>query len=416
MSEKIKVVWICHLSNPMIRKELKFDKLTPMAIARRIWKKTICHDFAKWNTNAIFEFEKYRDVELHIISPHSGISSIQEFDINNVYYHFFPSEIDGVIEFLRGRLNLKINEGYSKTTKIITNLIYSLEPDIIHMIGAENPYYGESALYLPSNIPLIVSLQTLMNDAEFIKNYPISRNTYEYRSNLESKILQRADYIGTKHDYLKNIIISRIDSQAKFLDLQLAVGESVELKESVKEYDFVYFAANISKAADSALEAFALAQMKYPNLSLHIVGGYDELFYRSMISRIDELHVSNVDFTGMLPTHEDVLNEIRKARYAILPLKIDLISGTIREAMANGLPVVSTVTPATPKLNKKRQSILLAEKDDFIGMAEAMCHLVEDLNFAEIIRTNAVETLNEEYNNAEAMKAWVKAYKKVLNS
>ena len=36
-----------------------------------------------------------------------------------------------------------------------------------------------------------------------------------------------------------------------------------------------------------------------------------------------------VTFEGMLPTHDDVIAQIRKSRFALLPLRIDLTSGTI---------------------------------------------------------------------------------------
>ncbi len=416
MNNKMRVVWICHLSDNEIRSHLRFDRFTPKALARKLAGRTHVEDFAQWNFNAIKEFEKFDNVELHIVAPFLQISTIQEFTIRGVHYHFFPSEDDTLLEYIRRRLSGRIKTSYSVNTKTICNLIQSINPDIIHMIGAENPYYGESALVLPKDRPFIVSLQTLMSDPDFFANYSISKDQYDYHSGLERRIIRRADFIGSKVEKFRTIIMDEIDSDAKFLDMTLAVGEDVSLVECEKQYDFVYFAANISKAADSALEAFALAQRKHPNLTLHIVGGYDEHFYRSMISRIDELNVSNVDFTGMLPTHDDVLNEIRKAKYAILPLKIDLISGTIREAMANGLPVVTTITPATPKLNEMRQSVLLAEKMDFHGMANCMCKLLENQDFAHKVRDNAIETLNENYNNSEAMKDWVRAYKQLLEN
>ena len=97
----------------------------------------------------------------------------------------------------------------------------------------------------------------------------------------------------------------------------------------------------------------------------------------------------NVIFCGPLPTHDDVIKQIRKSRFAILPLKIDLISGTIREAMANGLPVVTTITPATPKLNETRESVLLSEKGDFKAMAENMLWLINDNEVAIKLKKNS---------------------------
>ena len=39
-----------------------------------------------------------------------------------------------------------------------------------------------------------------------------------------------------------------------------------------KKYDFVYFAANVSKAGDYAIEAFALARYQMPGITLNMSG------------------------------------------------------------------------------------------------------------------------------------------------
>ena len=74
--KKNKVVWVCHLSNPQIRQHLKFFKWTPLAIVQRIAGKGSHYDFALWNTNAIQEFEKFDDIELHVVAPHYGIKGV----------------------------------------------------------------------------------------------------------------------------------------------------------------------------------------------------------------------------------------------------------------------------------------------------------------------------------------------------
>lgn len=413
-NKKIKVVWICHLSNALIKKHLKFSKWTLSAILRRILGKTDIEDFAQWNTNAIKEFEKFEDIELHIVAPYFNIRGIQEFEKNGIYYHFFQTE-DEIINKLYYKILKKVKQSYTKNSKIIINIINKIHPDIIHMIGAENPYYSESALYLDDKVPFILTLQTLMNDSDFFTNYPISQELYKYRSKLEAKIITKADYIGSKVDHFRNIIHREIYPLAKFLEMSLAVGEDITISDYKKEYDFVYFAANISKAVDWALESFAIAKQQYPNITLHVVGGYSIKFMNDIKNRMQELGLGNeVDFTGLMPSHDTVIKEIRKAHFALLPLKIDLISGTIREAIANGLPVVTTITPATPKLNEKRESVLLSEKEDFKAMADNMCKLLSDADYAKQIQQNAIQTMNERNNNERAMKEWREKYYEII--
>ena len=78
-NKKIKVVWICHLSNEKIRENLHLKSRA---------NKNALKDFAQWNTNGIDEFKNFDDIELHIISPHMQLSSkLEEFVNDKVPYH-----------------------------------------------------------------------------------------------------------------------------------------------------------------------------------------------------------------------------------------------------------------------------------------------------------------------------------------
>lgn len=415
--EKIKVVWICSMSNSTIRERLKFYKWTPMAILRRLKGVMPVYDLHIWNSNGIAEFEKFGDIELHIISPHNYLSHTQEFNINGVYYHFIKDEKDCLIDFIKRNIWKKIRTDYKINAKRICKIVEKINPDIVHVIGAENPEYSQAAIYAKKNIPMIVSLQTLLADPIFLKNRPWFKDKEAYRVETEAKVLKCADYIGTKSEHFRTIIRDGIAPDAKFFDMALAVGEDVSISNNEKEYDFVYFAKDISKAVDYAIEAFALAVAEHPKITLHIVGGYSEGDIKPLKARIKELGIEQlVDFTGKLVTHDDVINEIEKARFALLPVKADLVSGTIREAMAHGIPVVTTITPATPKLNEERESILLSEKGDFKAMADNMCRLLTEEGLADRLQKNAAETVKERYSNDAAMKQWRKCYYDVLAS
>ena len=408
--KKIKVVWVCHLSNEEIRKRLHFRKMT--------LRKVGMVDFAKWNTNAINEFKKFDDIELHIISPHLNLSSkIQEFTLEGIHYYFFRSEDDNLLFRIKRKLmkGKYLTPGYERNTGTILSIIDSIKPDLIHIIGAENPYYSKSALTMPKNIPVLVALQTLMIDPDFYKNYSNTKQIYKYRSDIEREVLQRADYITFRAKRFGEILCQEFNPAPKMLDMPLAVGEDIAIGDYKKQYDFVYFAANISKAADWAIEAFAMAQKKHPGITLNISGGYNQDFKETLDKRIAELGITeNVIFSGSQKSHNDVLNQIRKSRFALLPLKIDLIAGTIREAMANGLPVVTTITPATPKLNEKRESVLLSEKGDFDAMAENMCRLLSSTELAKTLQENGTITMREKYSNESSIKLWRENYYAVL--
>lgn len=415
---KIKVVWLCTFSNYKIRDTIQFSKTYYKYLVSKVLKrpKPIVRDRCVWVTNAIQEFEGYDDVDLTVVFPYWGIKGkLQHFDIKNIHYICFKSEDDNLIDYYRIHRNGYVKKNWTKNRRIISEIISRVNPDLIHIIGAENPNYSIAALDIPSSIPCVTSLQTLMSAPDFRSNYPISDALYNYRSELEKQVVKRSDYIATQNETFISIIKRSIKPDALFLRMILAVGENVNTDYDTKDYDFVYFAADIIKASDYAIEAFALACKRYPKLTLNISGGYSQGYKSQLDKRIQELGIKeNVFFTGPKETHEEVLQQIKKSRFALLPLKVDLISGTIREAMACGLPVVTTITPETPDLNRNRESILLSEIGDYASMAENMIKLLNSEEYALQIRENAIKTIQETYNTKKFMQNWRIAYSEIL--
>ena len=300
---------------------------------------------------------------------------------------------------------------YKKNRGHIRKKISEIQPDVIHIMGAENPSYSLSALDVPKTIPSIVQLQTLMIYPGFKDNYPISEKIYNYRAGIERKVIENANYVGCVSKKFVPYLKDNVKLKHAILSTNLALTEPVDLSCEKKEFDFVYYALRINKAVDYAIEAFAIASQSNPSITLDVVGEYSNDFKQQIDERIRELGIERkVFFEGRLATHDDVIRQIKKSRFAVLPLKVDSISGTIRESMANGLPVVTTITPATPELNKKRESILLSPAGDHQGMAQNMLKLLNDEGYAEMIRKNAGITATERVNNEQVVRKWIDAY------
>lgn len=395
------------------RLPLKLDFFNRISLAKNHLPQTVdVPNFAVWNTNCINELKKYSDkIELHVIAPYRYLKPKSfTFIEDGIYYHFFRSDDDNPFyAFLRGLFHISCS--YKRNRRIIKNIISKIEPDIVHCVGAENPYYSMSALDVPTDVPLLVQLQTLMSDPDFENKYPISHTSYVYRSEIENNIIQRADYIGFAGKHYIQIIKEKIKSDAVFVKTVLALAEPVNISEGEKKYDFVYFSNDISKAVDLAIEAFILASQDYPNITLNIVGGYSQDYKDQLERRLLGAGVrDNVIISGRLPSHEDVLKQIRLSRFALLPLKIDIVSGTIREALANGLPVVTTITVGTPMLNEKRETVLLSEIGDHKALADNMCKLIENPTLCEEMRKNGGIYMNEKDSNELRVKRYVDIY------
>jgi len=415
----MKVLWICHFSNSEIRHKLNLSHNIFEALIRRLitGSTNIYTDFAKWITNGIKEFENFNDIELHVISPHQGMRKKKEFfQLNGINYHFYKPDENFFIMGIRKLTNRYKNE-YKGNRSITNELINQIHPDIIHMYGAENPYYSITALDIDTiKYPFIVSLQTLVSDDEYKNKHKESNLHYSFHVSIEKKVLKNVKYIGSRVQKYREFVWREINPNVIFLNTILAVEEKIEIIKKTKIFDFVYFARNISKGADDAIEAFAIASKKYPDITLNIIGGMLQPYTNKLKHRIKELRLcKKVFFSGKLPLHSDVINQIQLSKFAILPLKIDITSGTIREAMFSGLPVISTITPGTPELNKKRQSILLSEQGDHQTMADNMINLIENPELVQRLIENGLTTAKERWNNKKNMQQLVEAYKATIN-
>lgn len=420
--QKIKVVWICSFSKKSLRNRLythihPFEKTLRWVLRKPAPLRNA--DGGAWICNALDEIVKFEGIELHVITPWLYLNErIQSFCEKGVTYHFVRDQNSTLTSFLfKSLFHIQDNE-YRENSKVICELIDIIHPEIIHMFGAENPNYSFSALHIPRKYPLIVQLQTLVNEPKFLNDY-YKGNTanWQYYASLEKRVINRADYIGTILKPFKDFIVQNIKPNVRFVDTDLALIEKINRKQEEKEYDCVYFAKDISKAVDLAIDAFALARQRRPSLSMLIIGGFAENFMVTLRKKIDRLGVAdNIRFTGILPTYDDVISAIRKAKIALLPIKVDLITGTIRESMSNGIPVVTTDTGTngTQLLNRLRDSVLLSKIGDSQAMADNIIRLLDDMVLYDTLRENSFRNREECDSNYVVVKKWIETYNEII--
>lgn len=420
MEKKLKVVWVTQVSNKKIRNRLIFDENVLDRIFRKLFHRTKAKhtDTSQWITNGLNEYENIKDIELHLIAPHIDIKGMQEFEMDGINYHFFRSEDDP--SFLsRIFRKPKINPAYLINRKVIKGFINKIQPDIVHVIGAENPKYSLSALDIDTEaIPLVVSLQTLLSFPGVKERTPIPANVYDYRSACEREVLRHTRYIGSRNKMFQEYVWDKINTNAIFLHTTLFLGEILYLGVNPKKYDVIYFAKDISKACDIALKTMSEIVRRKPAAKMCIIGGCRSDYKISFDVMLESLCLKdNVQYLGSLPTHDDVLQALRSAKVALLPVKVDSVTGTMREAMANGIPVVTTHSVwGTASLNEVRQSAFIEEQDDFAALAQDVISLLDDEYLYKSIRENGYKTCSERYSNASFAKTQNEIYYALLES
>ena len=147
--KKIRVALICSFSNAKMRAKLPIDLSWGIRLVSRIMGVAlpIGVDTAIWNTNAIEEFVKIKEVELHVICPVRGLAKSKVvYQEDGIYYYFFKEQNSNFIRSSIHHLFTKYISKYKKNRRIIKGFIDEIKPAVVHVIGAENPFYSLSLL------------------------------------------------------------------------------------------------------------------------------------------------------------------------------------------------------------------------------------------------------------------------------
>ena len=391
----MKVAWICRVSDPDINDRLKPLKRTPQ--------------ISPWISNTANYLSDYDEIELHIISPHEYITGIKRFNRNGVYYYFFNNNIPIWGRHWPGIFKWDIMTNYAHNKRVVRKIIQSINPDVIHLQGAENPYYSSTALQFLGKYPLVVNLQRMSlnffrgNSKEAVKAVEV-----------EQEILSKFKHFSVRTKKMKEDLLS-YNPKAITHWVRYNIPELMP-KSLKKEYDLVYFAQiGKTKGIEDTIECLKILKSKYRKVTLCIMGSCSSAYKEYLLKMAEEKGVGDcIVWEGFLPSLNDVHNEAAKAKISILPTHWDIIPGTIIESMQLCLPVVSYKAGSIPELNEDRENVLLSEIGDIEGLANNIIRLLTDYDLYNTIRERGIECIKNRYNNENVFQQHLNCYRDVI--
>ena len=157
------------------------------------------------------------------------------------------------------------------------------------------------------------------------------------------------------------------------------------------------------------LRAFHLIQERFPDAHLVVAGDGSER--RSLEALARELRLSNVEFIGRVP-NERMPQLYDAADIYLNSPDIDNMPGSIIEAFAAGLPVVTTNAGGIPYIVTDGETGLMVERDDHEAMAQAAVRLLEDEALATKIARRAHAECRK-YSWDAVREEWLKLYREL---
>ncbi len=358
-NKKLKVVWLCHFAN----QEIKDYFNTPGV-----------HTFAPWISNLIGLFKSQSTIELHIVAPNIFNYTNSNFTKNDIHYHFyslrfflFPQKVNTLFRLIFG-------SNYHYIGSKISKIILKINPDIIHLHGAENPYYSSGIIPLLKKYPILLTIQG------YVRNSSTNNRKEKKRIEMEDLIMKQIYHFGTRTKEMSEIALS-MNSKANLHFHNYTVTIPDMIKDGrPSSYDIVFFARVCKdKGIEDLLQALSLVKKEKADISLHIIGPVSESYKQHLKSMIKLLAIeTNVVWVGFLDDQQDIYKHAVNAEICVLPTHHDIIPGTIVESMYMKLPVIAYAVGGIPELNNTEERIILVEKNNIPQLAEKIILLLNN--------------------------------------
>ena len=280
---------------------------------------------------------------------------------------------------------------------------------------------------MKKRIDRIKRLRTLLKEDKqaAVISFGLGSNFYTAAAHLGLKnaliISERNDPAACPHPHLRNLVfrcadklVFQTEEAVRCFPLRLQKKGIVIPNPIVKNIRPVYTGERKKKIVAVGrletqknypllLKAFYIFHKQYPDYTLHIFGrGYLQKELMNMTQDMDIYKF--VVFEGFCLNVHD---RIADAAMYVLPSDYEGISNALLEAMALGLPVISTDCPIGGSKLCIQNEIngLLVPVNDEEKLAQAMCRLASDAKWADRLGSEAV-AVRERFSEEAIVERW----------
>lgn len=151
--------------------------------------------------------------------------------------------------------------------------------------------------------------------------------------------------------------------------------------------------AEAHKGLEQTVQAALALRKTFPAIKLRIIGeGDKQPYFQAMAERASAPHA--LHFTGLLEP-EKVAAQLKRARLFVLPSSNDSLPTTIIEAMASGLPVVTTPVGSIPSLVQDGANGTLIKPGNASALEHAIANILKDTKLANHMRQNNIRAVQQ---------------------
>ena len=185
-------------------------------------------------------------------------------------------------------------------------------------------------------------------------------------------------------------------------------------KELINSKYNLLFVGNLiyAKGVEILLEAFALIEKEYPDITLSYVGEGEEKL--KLHNRSRDLGIEKkVIFFGKLK-YQDIPVLMHYSDILVLPSREEGVGRVILEAMAMRLPVIASNVGGIPLLIDDSVDGLLFNSEDLVELKKQILRLIKDKDLSSNITNSAYQKFINNYEYEVSINKFIDMYKAIL--
>ncbi len=390
-----------------------------------------------WVDSLIDELQKSNLLSLAIAVPINS-KDFQTAKKNGITLYGLPARNKTGI-FKKALRRFRKSSDNSEVNRHALQAISEFRPDVIHIFGTESSL---GLIISKQNVPVVIhfqgSLQVILKKwfsgiskwEQFryasLKDILLSHGSFhefqafKKRAEREALIMNNCKYYVGRTDFDRRLV-SLVSPNAKYFHCE----EFIRKVFFEKSWDYP-LSDDIScvsilkgttyKGIDLLVETALILGLHSPlNFNFKIIGldEKDEVLQLVKRKYRHEFKYLNISYLGRMDADKLALN-LCNSNFYIHPSYIENSPNSVCEAMALGIPIISTnVGGISSLISDKKEGILVQEGEPF-AMAAAILELSRNYQYARLLGKNARKRSVQRHAPSEITKQLLNTYKSIL--
>lgn len=350
--------------------------VSPFCSTLNIERNTVLYN-PSWAVNLIEGISRIDSLELHVVTLSAFVKEDYECDANGVKYHF-----------LKSKSRFKLATLYRMETESVASAIRRIDPDLVHVHS--DKVYGLGALR--SGLPYVTTVHALQKVIEMHEGRTVSNRLL---SLIQSYLWKRTRFFICVSPYVRDYVERFAKGDCRVIENGVSdILFRTKYRGGGGGFPSLLFVGGISRIKNlgSLLRTMGGLRRKYPGLALKVIGvvpSFARKHFREIMKIIEEEKLGDhVRFLGYKQPG-DIAECMADSTMLVHPSRQETFGMTVAEAMALGLPVITSNNTGMRFLVRDGETGLLVDPEDPQSIADAVSRLAEDRGLRERLAENA---------------------------